>query len=326
VLILTAGMKPIGLDHDSVMYQHELLKSFNEINLLSKELSFWIFQQLNLHLFGGVPMPFFMAYAFISILIKKYSISELSTTPILSFFTYICFFFIMQDMTQIRAGVATGLVFWSMRSVLNENRKFFILKIALATLFHYSAIVFFLLYFIKPKFSVSDAFLYTALPILGVLALKFELLNLIILNVYMYLPDFLYYKVNIYLNMFNDGQLNTVNPINIGNSLLLLFLFFTISSIIQRKSLNVSCDVLTEDMKVIILSVKWLSIGFFILFSCSFVEVFAYRIANYLFFSSLILIIPYVFIRFRPKVVGMLSFTMYAIYNLYSTLQLLDVM
>lgn len=317
LLIFLAGLRPVGLDRDSIMYETELLTQFHTINWFSKEPTFWLIQQLNLNFFYGMSTPFFFIYAITGVFIKYLVINKISPFPFLSFIVYISFFYIIHEMTQIRAGVATAFVFWSMHDVINNKVKFFLAKIFFATMFHASAIFFVFLYFIRPSLNFKDVILYTFLPIIGIAVMYLNILNEFFLFSSSYLPGFLSYKVELYYDLANAGKMEEASPINIGNIVFIILTYFTLVYLFFHKNQGVYVR------PIIILSAKWLSVGVFILFSFSFIEVFAYRMSSYLLFP-LVIIIPFVFTRFKPALIPLFFFVLYMAYNIYRTIQLLS--
>jgi len=59
LLILIAGLRPIGIDRDSLNYASLLNISLSEGNFLDKEPAFWIINEFNKILFGGNEQTFF---------------------------------------------------------------------------------------------------------------------------------------------------------------------------------------------------------------------------------------------------------------------------
>jgi hypothetical protein len=315
LLIMISGFRPVGLDLDSQNYAGELLLPLRNINFISKEPTYWLFQQINLFFFSGQAASFFIVFAFISILLKAHAIKAYSYYPWLSLLCYICFFYIIQDMTQIRAGVAIGFVFWSTKDIIDKSKNSFIAKIILATLFHYSAIVFMALYFIKPSFYKSKWF-YCVLPLFGVFLAKLNISLIFIQTVANYLPSFLSSKIWIYIELLQSGQLNIVDPINIGNLFLLCIYYFALWLCVRRERVASMHHYNTDEafkIKISAYSIKCLGFGFFFLFSFSFIEVFAYRIANYLFFY-LIIIIPFIIKNIKPKLLIGSAFVVFLAY------------
>lgn len=324
LLILIATLRPVGFDQDSPNYATEMLLNFDQLSFSNKEPAYWLIQQLNLLIFAGNPNTFFFAFAVISITIKFYAIKKYSLIPWLGLLCYIAFFYIIQDMTQIRAGVAIGFVFMSTRDIINKNLRGFITKIFLATMFHYSAIIFALLYLIRGDIN-NRKFFYLSLPILGLIIAKLNLFQHLLFSMAQFLPVFLASKINIYHELLLSNKLETVNPINLGNIFLLCICYFSYylysknyhSVMVSEK--NSYPDLQNEYINY---SIKFLCIGFFILFSFSFVEVFAYRIANFLFFY-LVILIPYVAMHIKPRVMINSLFVLYLTYTLAKNIDLM---
>lgn len=316
ILVFIAGLRPVGLDADSIQYSFELFKNISDLDFLSKEPTFWLLQQANLALFNGAALSFFLLYASIGVFIKFLAISRISPFPYLSIMVYVVFFFILQEMTQIRAGIAIGLVFWSMIDVITRNKVNFSLKILFAMLFHYSAIIFLFLYLIRSKFGLKEFVFYFSLPLFGIFLMYSGFLQVLTLSFSSHLPSFLGFKIELYFQLMEQDKIKVVSPVNFGNVLLLVALYFAMFMVFftPKKDLN---------YEVVILSIKWLSVGFLMLFSFSFIEVFAYRMANYMFFS-LVIILPFVFTRFKPVVLSVSMFLIYLSYIFYSTMQMLN--
>lgn len=76
----------------------------------------------------------FFIYA-LAVSIKFLAIRQISKFPFLSIFTYISLYFVLLEMTQIRAGVAIGIFLLSIKDIYNRNLINFSLKIIAATLF-----------------------------------------------------------------------------------------------------------------------------------------------------------------------------------------------
>ena len=107
------------------------------------------------------PIFLFLIYAIIGVTLKLYSIRKLTELWFFSLVIYICNYFILHEMIQIRAGVASGFILLSILPLKERKFKFFLLLITLATLFHYSSIFFLLLWFLTSKpYKLSYYFLF----------------------------------------------------------------------------------------------------------------------------------------------------------------------
>jgi hypothetical protein len=122
IFILIAGLRPIGLDRDSINYA-ELIQSTVDVNLLDKEPAFWIIKRFNDIFFFGNIHTFFLIFATLGVSIKFLAIKRLSKLPLLSLIAYLSLYFILHEMTQIRAGVAAGLFYCQFQISTTEILK-----------------------------------------------------------------------------------------------------------------------------------------------------------------------------------------------------------
>lgn len=313
LLILVAGLRPIGIDKDSLNYVTLLDVDIVNANFISKEPIFWVINWLNKILFGENAHTFFLMFAIIGVSIKLYVIRKYSITPILSLLTYISMFFILQEMTQIRSGVAIGLVFWALHDLILKKNIAFLTKILIGTLFHYSAIVMFLLYFLSSR--KINVYFYLLLPLVGVVLsythLPFEILYFIA----QILPNFLSAKIHIYFSLMKQGKIDVVNPFNIGNLFILCIYYLNLYIVTKKQRYEMKAG-------YYLLCIKLLGFGFFILFGFYFIEVFAYRMANYLFFT-LVFLIPAIPEYFRQKRFLINLIGIYLIYTLVKNAKLM---
>ena len=95
------------------------------------------------------PQALFLAVALLSVGIKWTAIQKLSPCIWGTLLIYLSHFFILHDMIQIRAAIASGLLLWATKFLAERNAKKFFLISAIAVLFHNSALVIFPLWFIN---------------------------------------------------------------------------------------------------------------------------------------------------------------------------------
>lgn len=286
VLIIIAGFRPIGIDHDSLNYFSVISNPNYQINLLSKSPTFWIIYKSIYLFFDGSIRSFFIIYAVIGVTLKLYVIKKISHFPLLSLLSYISFFFILQEMTAIRAGVATALLYISVFYIIDKQFFKFLFIVLVAVLFHYSAIIFLPMYFIVNK--IKNKYLFAVLPLFGLFIHLSNFGLFFIKKLTFYLPDFLSYKLHIYFNLLTENKITHISPFTLGNVLLLLIFYINLFKINFKEN------------KLDIILIKLLSIGFFLLFGLSFLPVFAYRLSNFFFFS-IIFLIPNVLLFFKQK-------------------------
>src|SRR5699024_4808748 len=87
----------------------------------------------------------FIVFALISVSLKYNIIKKSSPFLLLSVLVYYSNTFILQDLTQIRAGVAGAIVLYSvLQYAKNKNIISFVMLILLASTFHITALLFFI--------------------------------------------------------------------------------------------------------------------------------------------------------------------------------------
>ena len=94
---------------------------------------------------------FIGVYAIISVSAHVYAIFRNSPNIWLSLLIYLSLYFVLHDMVQIRAAVATGILLISLRYMVERTPLVYFGLVALAILFHYSALIFIPMYFIPYK-------------------------------------------------------------------------------------------------------------------------------------------------------------------------------
>lgn len=139
ILILTSGLREVGFDADSRNYENIFNSNSSKYEMLI-EPSFTILCNI-VHLFYDDIHIVFLVYAFLGVFLKFKAIKQYSTLLFLPVIIYLGNYYMLQDMTQIRAGVATGFLLLMIGPLANENRKKAALYIVLAFFFHFSSIV-----------------------------------------------------------------------------------------------------------------------------------------------------------------------------------------
>ncbi len=306
LLIILAGFRPLEYFLDTAEY---IRITNTPEQILEIEPTFWLINSINTIFLGGEEQILFLLYAILGVSIKVYVINKNSLTPYLSLFTYISMFYILQEMTQIRAGVAIGLVFLALEDIAKKKKINFFIKMFIAILFHYSSIIMLLIYFLSAK-KINIIF-YIILPIvgsiIGLTTIPYE--GIIFLSKFS--PEFLSVKINLYLNQYENGLSRELNPFSIGNFFLLIIYYINLYLLTKYKNFD----------EYYILCVKLFGFGFFILFSFYFIETFAYRIINFLFFS-LIFLLPNIVNYYKQKLLIILLIQIILIYMLMKNISL----
>ena len=152
-LILVAGFRKGMLggypDYQEYVYSY----IYPENNL---EFSFNIICSIARFIDNGNYYIVFLIYAILGVLIKFFALAKLSNNIYLSLAIYVSFFYPLHDLIQIRAGVATGILLFSVREFYHGCYYKFIGLVVLAACFHLSALLFFILpFFNRRSFSKS---------------------------------------------------------------------------------------------------------------------------------------------------------------------------
>jgi hypothetical protein len=265
-LILFSGLKPIGIDRDSVNYVNMIKESIKFEDLYLREPAFNVIQIFNGLAFDKSTTAFFLIFAFLGVSLKIIAILRSSLYPILSLIIYICFYYILHDLTQIRVGVASALFLLAINDRINDRKPNSVIKAFAAMCFHYSAVLALVIFLIN-KNKINKT-MYLLLPIAGVMATL--ILNVNVLSfAAQYLPDFLSSKIKTYLSIENNDVLNQINVFNFYYSTL-LFIYFSIIIFIGD-------NLKSRD----ILYVKLLGLGLFCFYAMAFLPVMAFRISEF---------------------------------------------
>lgn len=210
-MVFIAGFRG-DIDRDSFSY----VTLYNLISTVNVEPTFTAISYIVKTLFDNVAY-LFIIYAIIGVSLKLIAIRQLSTLWFLSVALYLSEFFILHDMTQIRIGVASGILLLCIKPIYDRNIVKFLLFTSIAILFHYSAIIILPLWFLtfRPD---SNKIFYWLIPI-GYL-MWFLNIGTFILNIQIPIP-----YIQSKLDLYRELQLNQVsgfNNINVFGKIFLL--------------------------------------------------------------------------------------------------------
>jgi hypothetical protein len=278
VLIFIAGFRGEGVDRDYDNY----VQYFQDANFGLVEPSFVLISKA-LKVFTSIPIALFLVFAFLGVSLKFKAIKQLSELPFLCLAIYASYFFILHEMTQIRAGVASGILLLCIKPIYNRDWKRFLLFAFLAVSFHYSALIIFPFWFLghKPR----KTLLILAIPLAYLV--YFSHVNLI---AFLPIPG-IKEKLDVYkqLQELGDAQWNSINVFN------LLFL----SRIIIFYFIIWKYELITAANKFapILLKIYCFSLVFFLIFAT--MPVIAFRI-NELCGIVEIILVPLLYYAFKP--------------------------
>jgi len=149
ILIVLAGTREIGLDPDSENYEYTYLH-YNSASQLTEAIEFsylWlssIFNQLTHDVHA-----LFLLYALLGLGLKFIAFRQLTEFWFLPVVVYLSYHYELHEMMQIRTGVLSGLFLMAVKYQADRQKVIAIFLIALATFFHYSALVLIPMFFMS---------------------------------------------------------------------------------------------------------------------------------------------------------------------------------
>lgn len=253
-LIVFTGLKPVGLDADSMSYEELFFYAdSNDPNLLV-EPSFAFISSFCKTIVSDVHLLFFI-YAAIAISIKFYAIKENSEYIFLPLVIYFGNYFILHDYTQVRVSVASAFFLLSIKPLTEGNRKKAAFFLLCALIFHYSSMVLFSILFLGNK-TLSKLWKIALLAIIPIgivmFLLKIDLITSIPIET-------VQKKVEMYRLLADNG---TFEPLSLKSPFLWTKIAMMVYSIVFYDTIYEHCRILP-----ILLKINGLSIFFFFAFS-----------------------------------------------------------
>ena len=217
ILISTAGFRKEEAVRDYVNY----VSYFHDQDFLLVEPAFVLLSKVIYLLIGPYPIYLFVLFATLGVSLKLTAIKQLSELWFLSIVIYVSNFFILHEMTQIRAGVASALLLLCIKPIYDRDLKKFLLFALLGFVFHYSAIVILPLWFLGLK--ARKIFLLFSIPIAYII--YFSGINLITTIPISVIQS----KISIYQSLMEMGNeesilINVFNLVFLGKITLFYFL------------------------------------------------------------------------------------------------------
>lgn len=313
ILILVAGFRQTGIDFDSTAYV-DIFNTFDSPLNYFKDYQYNSLFEPAYYLIPGIVKSYlslnitwsFLIFAIIGISLKFIAIPRLTNLVFLSAIVYCGHFFVLHDMTQIRAGIASGILLLCIPQIQKRNLFGFLVLLCLGLLFHYSMIIFLPFYFLDSKSINKKVFL----------ALLFVpyILHFLHVNTVTVLSAFKLGIISDKIQLYNDLlELGLYTDINIYNVMFLIQLFTC--GLFVLKS-----DLLLKNNKyaLLLLKIYCISEASFVLFSN--VPVLAFRISELLGIVQIIIIPFYIYI-IKPKSIALLIVFGFAL--LYFSIDLL---
>jgi len=283
IITLMAGLRPIGIDKDSLNYLGYYWGTSDDI----VENSFLYIAEFVRYVFDDVQW-IFIIYALIAIPLKCFAFTKLSNEVFLVLAVYMCNFMILHDMTQIRIGAGMAFVFWGFYYLIQGKRWPFVILTLVASFLHVSALLLLLIVFFRNnELKKWHRIVMAIIPLVTLLTVSVNI------DVVALIPfDFIQSKLQIYEELRDSGvagdeRLNLLN----AASLLKLLVFYLL--LWKYDLLKEKCSYLTLLLKTYVLS--YFCLGIF-----SFMAILATRVSEVFGFVE-ILMIPLIVHLFEPK-------------------------
>lgn len=139
-LIAIATFKPMSTT-DARTYEYYFYDNDNLIVELATEPTYIHLSRLILS-FGGEVVVLFFIYALIAIPLKFTALWRTAPYIFTAMIVYIGIYYPLQDVVQIRCGVASGFLLWALVPLSKRQYLKAIILTIIATLFHYSSLAF----------------------------------------------------------------------------------------------------------------------------------------------------------------------------------------
>lgn len=108
----------------------------------------------------------------IALAIKFKAIQTISPFVYGSLLVYLSYFFVLHDMIQIRAGIASGVGLFAVKYIAERDLKRFLIACAIAICFHSSMMIFLPLWFLPYLKQENNIIWFASIPICYILALS----------------------------------------------------------------------------------------------------------------------------------------------------------
>jgi len=306
ILVLFAGLRPANFDRDYSNYVDLFHFVDTPITYFKDYLSLSFYEPMY-YLIPAVMKLFFfdntfiylsfLAFAFFGIVPKVAAIIKMSDFVWLSLLIYLCNFFLLHDLTQIRAGAVSGLILLVIYFVSKKNYGLAFALCFLGLLFHYSGIVAFSILFMRNKIRTASIY-----SVLLVITLALIPLNISVDN---FLPEdwgIISLKAANYKSR-SDSGIEGIDSVNrLGFVFLTNYVFALVSLIFHKK--------LTVYNKYWPLLIKVQILGLFCFQLFASIPDFAFRISELLWLAQIITI-PTLIHLFRVKLFGYAAIYIY---------------
>lgn len=292
VLILFAGCKAVGFDNDSENYEMYFLHYDDPMLSLTVEYSFLLLSEIFNSFTSDVHIMFFF-YAGIGITLKMLAIKRLSNLWFLPLIVYMGNYYILHDLTQIRAAIVSGIFLLALIPIAEGRKKVAALLILIGCLFHYSTIALFPALLLNNKeMSEKERIAWASLVPIGFI------IYFLHISIFTQIPiPYIGDKIELYQELSEKGimgdEINVFNAVYLVTCLTYLYILLFY-------------DVVKEHNKYLPLMLKCSGISVFAFTAFSSLPVLAFRVCE-LFGIVQIIIFSNIYYTIKPGWLGKLA-------------------
>ena len=223
MLVLVATFRIVGNDNDSQTYERYFFTYDEPITALAVEYTFIVISFFVNKFTDDVHGLFFM-YALLGVTLKLIAIKRMSQFLFLSLFVYLCYFFVLHDMIQIRVSVSTALLLLAIKPLCEGRKRTAFFFLLAAAFFHYSSLAMLALLFIgNGKLSERAVFLLGLIIPVGFCAylMGIDIISTVPIP---YIGD----KIELYKQLKDMGRYDEIAIFNDPVFLIRVFMFYTL--------------------------------------------------------------------------------------------------
>lgn len=274
---LVCVIQDTSLNKDRDQYIH-LINAIADDGLALMEPGYLLLVQLLSTISSGVAFEtlFFLLVALAAVSVKMALFDRYGGNLFGCMTAYLSYFFLLHEMTQIRAGLAIGFLYFSWFSWIEGRRTSYYVFGLLATLFHISCLIFIIAPWIlsatRPRRWHG---LLTILFIMGMISMMTGQWFVTLISLIENLTGL--EKLTLYLGLFEDGVFSEISLVRLIPHLMLLALY-----ILKRKH--------WRDQLFTVMLVRIYLVGILIFMALSPMPAIAYRVSDLFLFASIMLV------------------------------------
>jgi hypothetical protein len=286
LVFLTAFQGPyVTIDHSNYINSYDYIE---ELMAKAEKGSYLAFYEPGFIALILIAKKFFISnYAlvialmigFFAVLLKIFRINQTPVNPFICILFYFSQYYILQDMTELRIGLASAIFLASLSYYFKGNYFAYSICILIAGLFHYSAFFYLIILFFNKN--TFNRYIYAGLLVLAIILafIKLPLINL--------LGNFdvgsISKKISVYTEVIQRGLAEDIHVLNVVNIFSILtciyFIFFIPKSILladKKLLFYLKCNILAIFLLSFLSGVPTIAFRFSELFGIVSTFVFAY--------------------------------------------------